>query len=413
MSVTITRNPGQGNTLFFQSGQISFSQLRSYFKETGSGPVRASELRRDTDVNKENPIVPDATHNEQITTGNNLSLSQFRNSVKRYLATQYGTDDNNSYPGEPGFRMGLYDPNGRGLDFAGGGVNGRDGQGGNSTGNHIKNVQKGILITGTCGSVQFGIPAAQLAPRLTVNNFRIDVSGSILGYGGNGGYDPRGYPYGNQSGEDGGIALNLGSIGKNNRVIVGSGARIYGGGGGGEQGQNGSRGSKGTCWQEYNTQSCGGNPSCNQGGNQVRRWSGSCCQTYSYCCGFFNCGCTGCSQYYQYATCRKEQESGTPTQGIGGRGGNGYGYGKSRTNGENGSSGTCPPCPGGYNLSGGQCASNGGRGGDGGDWGSDGGETPGNRTRGRGGAAINKDGANTYALYGTRNSNTIKGAINL
>lgn len=38
--------------------------------------------------------------------------------------------------------MGLYDPYGNGLDFAGGGVNGRDGQGGNNTGNHTKIFKK-------------------------------------------------------------------------------------------------------------------------------------------------------------------------------------------------------------------------------------------------------------------------------
>ena len=249
MPVTITRNPENGGNLFFTSGQISFSELRRHFTDDQPGfgsQISASQLRRDTNVSKKNPIVPDATHNEQISTGSNLRLSQFRNSVKRYLATQSGTDDNNSYPNEPGFRMGLYASNGRGLDFAGGGVNGRDGQGGNNTGNHTKNVQKGVLITGTCGSSRPGSPAASLGPRVTVHNFRIDVSGRIFGYGGDGGYNPTGYPVGNASGENGGIALTVGSAGYNNRVRVAGGA-VYGGGGGGEQGQNGSAGTCPTC----------------------------------------------------------------------------------------------------------------------------------------------------------------------
>lgn len=53
MSVTIVRNPGQGDALFFPSGPISFSQLRSYFKESGSGTVSASELRRNTNTAKQ------------------------------------------------------------------------------------------------------------------------------------------------------------------------------------------------------------------------------------------------------------------------------------------------------------------------------------------------------------------------
>ena len=403
MSVSVTKAGP-----YFSSGSISFSQLRSNFKEAGGGSISASELRRNTNTNESNPVVPDSTENEQISTGSNLSLSQFRNSVKRYFATQTGTDDNSHGRQEPGFRMGLYDPYGRGIDWSGGGLNGRDGQGGNNTGNHIKNVQKFIEIRGTCGSVNRTLPAAQLAPRLTVNNVRISVFGSILGQSGLGGYNPEGFPVGNASGEDGGIALNFGTIGVNNTLTVFSGARIYGGGGGGEQGLNGARGSVGTCSREYERQSCGGNPGCNEGGNAVARWSGRCCQ--SYCTGWPKCR-ERCSQWLQYVRCRIEQASTTPIQGIGGRGGNGQGYNQSRTNGENGSAGTCPTCPGGLNLSGGECATNGGRGGDGGDWGQDGGETAGGRTRGRSGAAIGRDGSNTYSY--NNNGGDVRGSINI
>lgn len=409
MSVSVTKAGP-----YFSSGSISFSQLRSTFKETSSGSVSASELRRNTNTREPNPIVPDSTENEQISTGSNLSLSQFRNSIKRYFATQTGTDDNGSSPpDEPGFRMGLYDPFGRGIDWSGGGVNGRDGQGGNSTGNHIKNVQKIIRITGTCGSVRSGIPAAQLSPRLQVNNIRMEISGSILGYGGVGGYDSRGFPFGNQSGENGAVALNLGNIGYNNSVKVESSARIYGGGGGGEQGRNGARGSAGTCWREYANQQCGGNAGCNQGGRQVGSYGGNCCQ--STCTGWPRCR-ERCVKWLSGVICRIEQPSTTPTQGIGGRGGNGQGYNQSRSNGQDGTKGNCPTCPSGLNLSGGECSTDGGRGGDGGDWGSDGGETDGQRSRGLAGAAINRDAtlsADTYTISGTLNSNTIRGAINL
>ena len=235
---------------YFSSGSISFGQLRSNFKEISNGSISASELRRNTNVQEENPIVPDSTENEQISSNSNLRLSQFRNSVKRYVAIQNGTDDNSSFPGEPGFRMGRLDPAGRGIDWCGGGYYGRDGQGGGTTGNLNKNIQKKILITGKCGSVLSGLPAAQLTPVVVVHNVFIEVSGLILGYGGLGGYDSRGYPYGNQSGENGGVALNLGSIGYNNKVNVGPNSKIYGGGGGGEQGKNGERGSQGTCTKE-------------------------------------------------------------------------------------------------------------------------------------------------------------------
>ena len=132
---------------YFSSGPISFSQLRTNFAERSSGTISASQLRRNTNIQEENPIVPDSTENEQISTGLNLSLLQFRNSVKRYIATQSGTDRNDSYPGEPGFRMGRLDLNNRGIDWSGGGYYGRDGQGGGTSGNLTKNVKKNVYIT--------------------------------------------------------------------------------------------------------------------------------------------------------------------------------------------------------------------------------------------------------------------------
>ena len=79
---------------YFSSGSISFSSLRNAFKETTSGSIKASELRRNTDTENRNPIVPDATENSPISTGSNLKVSQFRNSIKYYYITQSGTDEN-------------------------------------------------------------------------------------------------------------------------------------------------------------------------------------------------------------------------------------------------------------------------------------------------------------------------------
>ena len=45
---------------YYSSGAISFSSLRSNFKEATSGSISASELLRNTDTLEENPIVPDA-----------------------------------------------------------------------------------------------------------------------------------------------------------------------------------------------------------------------------------------------------------------------------------------------------------------------------------------------------------------
>jgi len=51
---------------YFTSGEIKFSQLRSNFKETGSGSISASELFRNTNIYDREPITPDSTENDDI-----------------------------------------------------------------------------------------------------------------------------------------------------------------------------------------------------------------------------------------------------------------------------------------------------------------------------------------------------------
>lgn len=405
MSVSVTRDGP-----YFSSGSISFSDLRLRFKETTSGSVSASELRRNTSIDEANAIVPDSTENEKISTGSNLSLSQFRNSIKRYYATQSGTDHNSSYPNEPGFRMGRYDPNGRGIDWSGGGYYGRDGQGGGTSGNLTKNIQKIIYITGVCGSYYTNMPGAQMAPEPSLINIRFNISGAIYGAGGQGGY-----PLGNNGGGtgfDGGIALNINfnatQLSRNLVVNIESNGRLYGGGGGGGKGRNGLNGSSGTCasYSYYSYSSCGGGNRCPNGGNVINRNNsgGNDCR-----CG----GKGGCKEKTYRNDCEVITYYSVPGApgGIGGNGGNGQGYNQSRSNGEAGAAGTPGGCPT-YGGSG----ENGRNGGNGGDWGQNGqagggrsdiGGWPGGRT----GAAINIT-ANNYKLIGSVNSTTCKGPVN-
>jgi hypothetical protein len=337
MSVSVTKvGP------YFNSGEIKFSELRNRFKETSSGSVRARELLRNADTGEANPVVPDSTENEQISTGSNWKLSQFRNSVKRYFATQTGDDTNSSYD-EPGFRMGRLDSNGRGIDWSGGGYFGRDGQGGGTTGNLLKNIQKFISITGTCGSVRPGQPGAQLSPALQVNNVRMTVSGTIMGYGGRGG--GRGGP--DPSGESGTTGLNLGNVGSNNSVTVSSGGKIYGGGGGGERGRTGANGRSGECLFTSRTQGCGTSPSCPSGYSAVSSWSGTCCSYKETCTGSRNkrtCS-TSCVKSNQGFNCERRTYPAGGIGGVGGAGGNGRGFNNRSgdTNGEAGKDGTQPP----------------------------------------------------------------------
>jgi hypothetical protein len=395
---------------YFGSGAISFSQLRSNFAERGSGEMRASDLRRNTNLGEENPIVPDSTENENISTGNNLSLSQFRNSIKRYVATQSGTDENSSYPGEPGFRMGRLDTAGKGIDWSGGGYFGRDGQGGGVTGNLTKNVQKGILITGTCGSVRAGLAGAQMAPIVQVHNVRIDVSGSILGYGGEGGTVQNG------NAEDGATALNFGNVGNNCRLIVGSGARIYGGGGGGEKGVKGANGANGSCIDVISRSNCGGCPGCPSGYTSRGCREGGGCNRRQVCNWWGNCWWTT-SQWNKFENCEKIYATAGGIGGDGGNGGRGRGY-NNQGGPSNGSSGN-PGTAGQGCFSGGsprpaaQPGQKGGDGARGGDWGERGGSTDAPGNPGNPGNAVAKDGPNQYRIMpqSVINSNTIRGNI--
>lgn len=138
---------------YFSSGSISFSSLRDTFRGSG-GSIKASELRRDTNVDSQYPVVPDATENSSISSGSDLKLSQFRNSIKYYDVTQSG--------GDSGVNMSSMPWNS----------------------NLGKNIRKKFFINGEIYS------AGAAALRVDVDpsyNLGIDVNGGLYGYGGAGG----------------------------------------------------------------------------------------------------------------------------------------------------------------------------------------------------------------------------------
>ena len=170
MAVTVVKNEGSDPSIRDNfstqlllvgaaNATLKFSELRLAFKEVSSGSVSASELFRNTNVDVTNPIVPDSTENEDISpdtydadgnlfsgNGTNLVISTLRNSVKRYKATQSGTQSQ--------FDAGRFDGT-NGIDWSGGGASGRDGT--NFTnGNYSKNVPKTLVITGHCYSTDTG-----------------------------------------------------------------------------------------------------------------------------------------------------------------------------------------------------------------------------------------------------------------
>ena len=384
---------------YFSSGSVSFSQLRSTFKETSSGKISASELRRNTNPDETNPIVPDSTENENIGSGNDpLRIGGFRNSVKRYYARQTGTDHNLNNSGEPGLRLGRVKPDGSGIDWSGGGTGGRDREG-SDDGNYTRNIQKFISIEGECGSHYTNQPAVQLAPGVKVYNTTITISGQIYGAGGIGGVVADG------DGKNGGPAVNIqyNQGGVRSIVNITSSARIYGGGGGGEKGRNGDDGAQGSCISIYTTGGCGDAAPCNSGDQDLGEQNDGCCIRRRFL-GRPN----GCNQYSKKRTCRGQVPSTVPTGGLGGDGGRGQGYNGDWSYGSGGQSGICPSCSSG-SLSGGTCGANGNNGGRGGDWGSDGEETAAIWRRGYAGPAFI---GSYYVLRGNLNSETIKGSYN-
>ena len=80
------------STFFNGNSAISFRALQTKFGGSVNN-VKFSTYKRNTSLNNANPIVPDATENENIAdTNSNISASQYRGSIKQYILTQTGTD---------------------------------------------------------------------------------------------------------------------------------------------------------------------------------------------------------------------------------------------------------------------------------------------------------------------------------
>jgi len=203
--MALTRTTTSETGPFYASGEISFSSLRTNFKETSSGSIKVSELYRDTDVNETDPIVPDCTENRTsgplnngISSANELKISQFRDSIKYYDLTQGSDTDTN-------------------LDIAASSL---------WNSNLQYNIEKRVTLSGTSGSTN-GNAAASL-DAATVYNVLLIITGSILGTGGSAGTET-------VDGGDGGNALYIdtNSTGTVTVRTSGASAQVYGGGGGG------------------------------------------------------------------------------------------------------------------------------------------------------------------------------------
>ena len=366
---------------YFTSGSISFSQLASTFGGSASN-IKASDYIRNTNVSETNPRVPDATENSQIASsssaGSNWRLSQFRNSIKTYYVTQSGTDINASVTGTPNWNSNLN-----------------------------KNIKKFYYLTGTAGSNSTSVA---LSASGTVYNLRMEVTGSILGYGGRGG-GTSGAPA--IDGEEGGTALSMGTSGSTVAIVVGGGGRIYGGGGGGEKGKTGDTGASGSCAYNQTFQGGCGCPGCPGGWQDLGCYQnyGSHCGRRQTCNGWGNCWweSNGDSRRNE---CKYTYSRAGGAGGAGGNGGPGRGY-NNQSGSLSGSAGSpggaAETCTlGGSYVTTPTAGKDGETGASGGEWGNAGGNTA---NSGNGGAAGRAITGGNYSISGSTGSSNIKGSF--
>ena len=374
MAISVTKSGP-----YFTSGAISFSAMRNTFRlNNPTGEISASELLRNTDTTNTDPILPDATENDDVATSTDWKTSQIRDSIKFYNVTQPSGDTNVN------------------LDI--------DAQAWN--GNLGRNIVKKMNLEGICGSNSTSLRAAQIDQ--TAHNLTIDVSGDIFGCGADATVT-------GPDGLDGGDALGITGGGNNIKVNLQSTGRIYAGGGAGEHGAQGATGQSGTCFNYiFGTvaSGCGFCGDCSSLGSGYTRIGG--CNSGS------GCNCAGWGWWYgcrqrnlSAAECRKQENTVVAggTGGTGGDGGRGRGFNfqsgsiAGATGGAGGAFAGCSGFTG--TVTAGSQGNTGETGGSGGEWGSSGGDTSNTGDGGDGGAAVTPSG---ITITGTINSNTIKGS---
>ena len=409
MAITITTSGPFYGTV---GTAISFSSLRTNFRATDidgtvsndTSPISALQLRRIDSQSNSDPTVPDATENVQISTGNDLSISQFRNSVKYYKVSQTSTDTN--------------------LNISS--------QTWNS--NLSKNIKKKVSIGGTIGSSDTNIPALLTTSGQHCNlEIAVTGTGKVIGAGGAGGTANGG------NGGNGGTAMNLlntlaASVIK---VTVASGANIYGGGGGGGAGNKGADGSPGTagttpgasvttfaedygCNYAWSIVNCaffknvvtGNNWTNGDKINANANYVNALCQQNNPQCGGGGVYVVSTGNGYYTTTAGAPIATAGGTAGTGGTGGNGgvgAGYNTARSDGAGGSPGGGGGAGGGGTATAGTDGSTGITGGNGGDYGVDGtAANPG----GNGGTAGRAIAGSNYSPTGTISGDTVKGLYN-
>ena len=399
--MAITVQPSSQFTTQFPSGtftDVKFSKLRDVFKGpqgsftpvgiiTSTGvQITARELLRDTNVTptapeyQTYPIVPDATENTTVSTASDWKISQFKNTIKFYVVDQTGNNDR--------------------ANFNSSSVN--------WNGNLNKSIRKFITISGICYSTTSATPAIDFTEGAYNLNVYFNDASRAYGSGGTAG------TFSVKNGGFGGDATRVISSTGKVRVYMYPTTNVYGGGGGGAKGATGDTGPTGLCPRRETYQSgcnCGGCPGCDGG------WTSFGCPS----CGGCNCGKGGCGATQYASQCERivfdtkpGAAGGEGGNGAAGRGWNNFGSTLTGSNGTVGTSGGCDT----YGPAPGSSGNTGEKGGDSGDWAVAGASTdtsgsgPYQGNGGTGGAAGRAVTGSNYAVEGTLNSTTIKGAFN-
>ena len=229
MSITKTQ------TKYFTSGPIKFSEIRDTFGDLSGTPVRASDYKRNVDVDVDwasdtSPRVPDATENEDVSSSTDWQVSGFRDTITEYNVVQDASSSDEE------------------LEYA---VNNTS----DWNNNLGKNVNKNFDIKGTIYSNEVSKYALKFTSG-DYTNLYIDVNngGAIYGEGGAAG-DP-------SQNLDGGGALYINNTldVDNVSIVIGNNGKIYAGGGGGHDGNQGNSGNSLSCYtlEAWNTGSVGG-----------------------------------------------------------------------------------------------------------------------------------------------------------
>ena len=266
MSHTVTTT----GPYYVGTGEISFNSLRTTFKGTASGEIRASELFRKTDTDLKSPNIPDCVENNAIAEegSTDWKTSQLRGIIKNYTITQTGNDT----------RV--------------------DGDALNWNNNLTRNIPKTYQINGNITSAADGDKFAWENEALqfildNIVNLKVNIANgaTIKGAGGLGGPWTK-YELTFLYGSSGGNAFQFNSNGGKNNIITlpnTSTLTVAGGGGGGGFGGTGANGLSGPCWKPRISTTSGSYTGTDYNPGPWGEWysykiNGGCqCEWYSKC----------------------------------------------------------------------------------------------------------------------------------